>query len=121
MLAVMSFLLWPLYFSHREDIIVINTKRKNTLSQLSVQLFQLSRWQGLQTKFDNLKKKKKSDFISAKHSLFQGCAEVSTYGMVPKGLLTFLGFLGNAEFSPCKRLLEFIELRKSQKSLRVFL
>ena len=24
------------------------------------------------------------------------------YGVVPKGLLTFLGFLGNAEFSPRK-------------------
>ena len=35
------------------------------------------------------------------------------YGMVPKGLLTFLGFLGNAEFSPWKRLPELIELRKS--------
>ena len=31
--------------------------------------------------------------------------------MVPKGLLTFLGFLGYAEFSPWKRLPEFIELR----------
>ena len=30
-----------------------------------------------------------------------------------KGLLTFLGFLGNAEFSPWKRLPEFIELGKS--------
>ena len=29
--------------------------------------------------------------------------------MVPKGLLTFLGFLGNAEFSPWKRLPEFIK------------
>ena len=27
--------------------------------------------------------------------------------MVPKGLLTFLGFLGNSEFSPWKRLPEF--------------
>ena len=25
--------------------------------------------------------------------------------MVPKGLLTFLGFFGNAEFSPLKRLM----------------
>ena len=32
--------------------------------------------------------------------------------MVPKGLLTFLGFLGNAEFSPWKRLPEFIEKEK---------
>ena len=40
--------------------------------------------------------------------------------MVPKGLLTFLGFLGNAEFSPWKRLPEFIKLWKSYKSLRVF-
>ena len=31
-------------------------------------------------------------------------------GMVPKGLLTFLGFVGNAEFSPRKRLPGFIEL-----------
>ena len=31
----------------------------------------------------------------------------------PKELLTFLGLLGNAEFSPWKRLPEFIELRKS--------
>ena len=36
-----------------------------------------------------------------------------SYGVVPKGFLTFLGFLGNAEFSPWKRLSEFIELRKS--------
>ena len=35
------------------------------------------------------------------------------YGVVPKGLLTFLGYLGNAEFSPWKRLPAFIELRKS--------
>ena len=35
------------------------------------------------------------------------------YGVVPKGLVTFLGLLGNAEFSPWKRLPEFIELRKS--------
>ena len=36
------------------------------------------------------------------------------------GLLTFLGFLGNAEFSPWNRLPEF-ELRKSlKKRLRVF-
>ena len=42
------------------------------------------------------------------------------YGVVPQGLLTFLGFLGNAEFSPWKRLPEFNELRKSQKSLGAF-
>ena len=36
--------------------------------------------------------------------------------MVPKGLLTFFGFLGNAEFSPWKRLLEF----KSKKFAGVF-
>ena len=36
-----------------------------------------------------------------------------SYGMVPKGLLTFLGFEGNVEFSPWKRLPEFIELLKS--------
>ena len=35
--------------------------------------------------------------------------------MVPKGLLTFLGFLGNAEFSSWKRLPDFIKLRKSLK------
>ena len=29
--------------------------------------------------------------------------------MVPKGLLTFLGFLGNAEFSPWKRPPEVIK------------
>ena len=38
---------------------------------------------------------------------------VKLYGVVPKVLLTFLGFLGNAEFSPWKRLPEFVELRKS--------
>ena len=43
------------------------------------------------------------------------------YRVVPKGLITSLGFLGNAEFSPWKRLPEFIALRKSYKSLRVFL
>ena len=48
------------------------------------------------------------------------------YGVVPKGLLTFLGFLSNAEFSPWKRRSEFIELRKALKiffffKLRVFL
>ena len=31
---------------------------------------------------------------------------VTSSGVVPKGLLTFLGFLDNAEFSPWKRLLE---------------
>ena len=30
------------------------------------------------------------------------------YSVVPRELLTFLGFLGNAEFSPWKRLPEFI-------------
>ena len=39
------------------------------------------------------------------------------YGVVPKGLLTFLRFLGNAEFSPWKRLPDVIK----KKSLRVFL
>ena len=29
--------------------------------------------------------------------------------MVPKGLLIFLGFLGNVEFSPLKRLLEVMK------------
>ena len=29
------------------------------------------------------------------------------YRVVPKGLLTFLGFLGNAQFSPWKRLPDF--------------
>ena len=31
------------------------------------------------------------------------------YGVVPKGLLTFLRFLGNAEFSPWKRLPDVIK------------
>ena len=35
------------------------------------------------------------------------CTKHKSYGVVPKGLLTFLGFLGNAEFSPWKRLPEF--------------
>ena len=39
--------------------------------------------------------------------------------MVPKGLLTFLGILGNAEFSPWERLPEFTELRKSWKKVCV--
>ena len=34
------------------------------------------------------------------------------YWLVTKGLLTVLGFLGNAEFSPWKGLPEFIELWK---------
>ena len=47
------------------------------------------------------------------------------YGVVPKGLLTFLGFLGSAEFGPWKILPEFNKLRKSLKkiliiSVRVF-
>ena len=43
-----------------------------------------------------------------------GCVILAAvYWVVPKGLVTFLGFLGNAEFSPRKRLLEFIELQKS--------
>ena len=40
-------------------------------------------------------------------------SESVVYRVVPKGFLTFLGFLGNAEFSPLKRLPEFIEPRKS--------
>ena len=40
-------------------------------------------------------------------------SEQLSYGVLPKGLLTFLGFLGNAELSPWKRLPEFNELRKS--------
>ena len=41
--------------------------------------------------------------------------ELTHCGVIPKGLLTFLGFLGDAEFSPWNRLPEFIELelRKS--------
>ena len=35
--------------------------------------------------------------------------------MVPKGLLTFLGFLGSVEFSPWKILQEVIELHTSLK------
>ena len=31
---------------------------------------------------------------------------ICVYGVLPMGLLTFLGFLGNAEFSPWKRLPE---------------
>ena len=37
----------------------------------------------------------------------------SDYGVVPKGLLSFLGVLENAEISPCERLPEFNELRES--------
>ena len=40
---------------------------------------------------------------------------VRSYWVVPKGLLIFLGFLGNAEFSPWKRLPGFIALGKSKK------
>ena len=46
--------------------------------------------------------------LSLSSTLFLQC-----YGVVPKGLLTFLGVLGNVEFSPWKRLPEFIELQKS--------
>ena len=47
----------------------------------------------------------------------------NSYGVIPKGILIFLGFLGIAEFSPLKRLPEFNELnsRNHKKSLRVFL
>ena len=38
-------------------------------------------------------------------------------GVVPKGLLTFLGVLGNAEFSPWKRLPGFIENSGSHKKV----
>ena len=41
---------------------------------------------------------------AAKHSI--------VYGVVPKGLLTFLGFLGSAEFSPWRRNPEFLEVIK---------
>ena len=44
------------------------------------------------------------------HAMTSDC-----YGVVPKELLTFPGFLGNVEFSPWKRLPELIELRKSLK------
>ena len=40
--------------------------------------------------------------------------------MVPEGLLTFLGFLGNAGLCPWKRLPEFIELRDVIKMFAVF-
>ena len=40
---------------------------------------------------------------------------LDVYGVDPKGLITFLGFLGNAEFSPWMRLPEFTELQKSKK------
>ena len=44
------------------------------------------------------------------------------FGLIPKGLFTFFGFFGSAEFSPWKTLSEFTELRKyTQRSLRVFL
>ena len=35
--------------------------------------------------------------------------------VVPKGLLTFLGFLGNAEFSPWRRLPEFLNSGSHKK------
>ena len=41
------------------------------------------------------------------------------YGVVPEGLLTFLGFLGNAGLCPWKRLPEFIELRDGIKMFAV--
>ena len=41
------------------------------------------------------------------------------YGAVPKGLLTFLGFLGNAEFSPWNRLPEFINSGSYKKKFVV--
>ena len=46
-------------------------------------------------------------------SLFFSILQFYRYGVLPKGLLTFLGFLGNAEFSPWKRTPELIELRMS--------
>ena len=45
-------------------------------------------------------------------SICSGSEPPLSYGVVPNGLLTCPGFLGNAEFSPWKRLREFVELRK---------
>ena len=42
------------------------------------------------------------------------------YGVVPKGFLTFLGFLCNAEFSPCWALPEYIRTLIHLACLRVF-
>ena len=41
---------------------------------------------------------------------FSKCFLYHENGVVPKGLLTFLGFLGNVGFSAWKRLSEFTEL-----------
>ena len=41
------------------------------------------------------------------------------YGVVPKGLFTFLGFLGNAEFSPWKRTPE-VNKKIKKKFMGVF-
>ena len=46
--------------------------------------------------------------------------QYNRYGVVPKGLLTFLGFLCNAEFSPCWALPEYIQALTHLACLRVF-